>query len=195
MRAKVINLFERSDRMEQFKQNNLPFKYSRFNAIRSDPGWLGCTQSHLMALRESIAPVMILEDDCLFLESWDVVLQAIRQLPRNWDALWLGGTLMKAQKRYSENLFHADEILCAHAIIFKTNRIIDYVIHNFDSYQTDMRKTIDVFYAYDVQQKFNCFITYPLVATQRSGYSDIEKQNVNYTQIVELYKAHTDVST
>jgi GR25 family glycosyltransferase involved in LPS biosynthesis len=194
LKAWVINLDERPDRMELFKENKFPFEVERFSAIKADPGWIGCTQSHLAILNKSEVPLIIFEDDFVFIESWNKVEKVMSQLPEDWDALYLGATLMKYTERYSENLFRIKEGLCAYAIIFNSKRLVNYIISNFDSYETIMRKTIDVFYAYDVQQKFNCFVVHPLIGTQRAGYSDIEKRVTDYTQITELFKIHTDVS-
>lgn len=192
LKAWVINLDERPDRMELFKENKFPFEVERFSAIKADPGWVGCTRSHLEILSKSKLPVLIFEDDFVFIESWAEVEKAMSQLPKDWDALYLGVTLMKSVERYSENLFRVKEGLCAYAIIFNSRRIVDYIINNFDKFETPICKTIDVFYAYDVQQKFNCFVVHPLIGTQRAGYSDIEKRVTDYTQITELFKIHAD---
>jgi len=193
MKAFVINLTERKDRMEQFLQNNFPFPVMRFNAIKDDPGWDGCSKSHLSILRKQKEyPFIIFEDDVILLQSWDIVEKAMSQLPEDWDALWLSATLMILQSRYSENLFSLKEGLCASAIIYNSKRIIDYIIGNYEIWipHNDQRKSIDVFYAYDVQQKFNCYIVAPLIITQRPGYSDIEKRDINYEQIVNLFNIH-----
>jgi GR25 family glycosyltransferase involved in LPS biosynthesis len=190
LKAWVINLDERPDRMELFKENKFPFEVKRFSAIKDEPGWVGCTRSHLTILSRSDVPTVIFEDDFVFIHSWDLVENAIKQLPEDWDALYMGATLMKPVERYSENLFKITEGLCAYAIIFKSQRIVNYITENFATFETTLRKTIDVFYAYDVQQKFNCFIVSPLVGTQRAGYSDIENRETDYTQITELFKEH-----
>ena len=195
MKAFVVNLKDRPDRLIGFKENQFPFKVNRFNAIKTDPGWIGCTESQLVILsRQTEFPFAIFEDDCQLINSWDIVEKAVSQLPDDWDMLYLGATLMKPIERYSDNLFRLKEGLCAHAIIYNSKRIVDYILNNFDRYENERRKTIDVFYAYDVQEKFNCFITYPLVATQRAGFSDIENMEVDYTQITEYFNTNTNAS-
>jgi hypothetical protein len=192
MKAFVVNLKDRHDRLTGFKENQFPFDIEIFEGIKTDPGWIGCTESQLSIIREQRdLPFAIFEDDCLLIESWDIVEKAMSQLPDDWDALWIGATLMKPIERYSDNLFRLKEGLCAHAIIYNSKRIVDYILNNFDLYENERRKTIDVFYAYDVQEKFNCFITYPLVATQRAGFSDIENMEVDYTQIIDHFNAFT----
>ena len=194
MKAYVVNLIERTDRMEEFKKNKFPFEVERFNAIKTDPGWVGCTKSMLTIIEaQKEFPFAIFEDDCELLQSWDIVEKAMSQLPLIWDALWLGATLMRPIERYSENLCKITEAFCAHAIIYNSQRMVDYIVNNFDNYETEIRKTIDVFYAYDVQLKFNCYIVTPLVATQRSGFSDIEQREVNYEQIINNFNQFTKI--
>lgn len=187
MRTFVINLAERTDRMELFKENKFPFEVERFEAIKTDPGWIGCTQSHFSILQKQIErPILILEDDVVLIQTWSVVIEAMKQLPKDWDMLWLGGTFCIPLERYSENLFIAKGILTAHAIIYNSERVINYIIENHVGFfsQISNRKTIDVFYCDDVQDKFKCFIVYPFVATQRAGFSDIEKSGQDYTMII-----------
>jgi glycosyl transferase family 25 len=187
MKAFVINLAKRPDRMDLFNQNKFPFKVERFDAIETDPGWVGCTQSHFTILQKNKRkPVLIMEDDVLFTEPWSAVKIAMKQLPMNWDALWLGGTLCGTLTPYSDNLFKLFGCLAAHAIIYNSQRMIDYIIQNHVSFFESHpgRKTIDVFYCDEVIRKFNCFITYPFVATQRAGFSDIEKSWQDYTGII-----------
>ena len=191
MRAFVINLEDRPDRMILFNENKFPFEVERFNAIKTDPGWVGCTKSMLTIIEaQKKFPFIIFEDDCLLIQDWSIVETAISQLPSDWDALWLGATLMRPIKRYSENLFRLEEGFCAHAVIYNTKKIVDYILSNFESYETEIRKTIDVFYAYHVQQKFNCFIVNPLAAIQQTGFSDIENRIVDYQQIINNYNLY-----
>ena len=185
--AWVINLKEREDRMKLFAENKFPFKVNRFDAIRTDPGWVGCTQSHFSILQiYKKLPVLIMEDDMILIQDWKVVEQSISELPEDWDALWLGATLCIKQLRHSEHLFRLKGGLCAHAIIYKSERIIKYIIDNHVRFFNTCpnRKTIDVFYCDEIQHIFNCFLVYPYAATQRAGYSDIERSGQDYTNII-----------
>lgn len=196
MKAYVINLESRPDRMVEFQKNIFPFGVERFNAIKTDPGWVGCTNSQLTILKQQKEfPFIIFEDDCLMLHTWNAVENSIKQLPPDWDALYLGATLMQPIERYSENLFRLKNAFCAHVIIYNSWRMVQYVLDNYEEFfrNSTARNTLDVFYAYDVQEKFNCFITDPIAATQRSGYSDIENREVDYTQIIEHFNIYTNV--
>ena len=172
MTAFVINLDDRPERLEMFCKNVFPFEVERASAIKMDDGGIGCGLTHFKILREQDKfPFVIFEDDCVMIEPWSLVEKAMSQLPEDWDALWLGGTLDAPLKRYSENLFRLRNAYCTHAIIYNTQKIVDYILNNFDTWHG--RKVIDVFYHSDVQERFNCFITYPMTTIQASGFSDV----------------------
>jgi len=175
MKAYVINLDNRPDRMETFKENIFPFDVERVSAIKMDNGALGCTLTHFEIFKKNTEyPFVIFEDDCQFIEPWSLVEKAMSQLPDNWDALWLGATLDAPLKRYSENLFRLRRAYCTHAIMYNSPKIIEYILNNFLPF--DGRKIIDVFYHKDVQENFNCFITYPMTTIQRNSMSDVMKR-------------------
>lgn len=182
MKAYCMNLDERQGRWDEFQTQKLPFAVERFAAIKMSPGWAGCRASYLELMKKVDGLTVIFEDDCLFLQDWSVVENAMKQLPETWDCLYLGATLNKPIERYSDNLFFLKAGWTTHAIIYHDRRIPDYVLKNADK----VRK-IDVFLANVVQEKFNCFITYPLVATQRPGYSDIINGVTDYAIIKQRY--------
>jgi len=187
MRAFVINVDERKDKMELFDMNSFPFHVSRVSAIIDTPRDNGCAKSHLKVISDqSNFPFVVFEDDCVMLEDWAVVENAITQLPSDWDALWLGGTVTRKLQRYSDSLYRVKRTHCLHAVIYNSQRMIDYVLENFKVKEGE-KSIIDLFY-FDVQEKFNCYITYPICATQRKGYSDISEKDVDYYDyIIDSY--------
>lgn len=178
MNAFVINLDSRPDRMTLFEENNFPFKVTRFPAVHTDNGSDGCTLSHLSIISQQTQfPFIVFEDDCMMIQSWVVVETAMKQLPRGWDALWLGATIRQPLKRQSTNLYRLKNAFCLHAVIYNSKAMIDYIIHN---HNTPSGKNLDIFYHKKVLDRFNCYITYPICATQRFDYSDICKSKVDY---------------
>jgi hypothetical protein len=183
MKAYCINLPERPEKWREFRSQKLPFKVERLDGIKKTPGWEGCRDAHLEALKKVNGMTVIFEDDCLFLHPWGMVMKIMEQLPKNWDCLYLGATLNEPLERYSKNLYRLKKGWCSHAIIYKDATVPQFVLAN------EMRK-IDVFYANVVQEKFNCFLTFPLVATQRPGYSDIVNHRTEYEVITDRYKKY-----
>jgi GR25 family glycosyltransferase involved in LPS biosynthesis len=189
----VINLEKRQDRLKQFWNDNamhIPFQVNTFNAIESSIGEDGCTQSHLAVLKGiKTFPFIVFEDDCIMLQPWRYIVQAGKQLPKNWDALWLGANPRKRLQQYSLNLFRLKNAYCLHAVIYNSKRMIDYILEN---HNTPSGKNLDIFIANDVQEKFNCYSISPIAATQRSDWSDIAKvQTKNYDEIIKFYEYAT----
>jgi glycosyl transferase, family 25 len=188
MKAYCINLPERPERWEQFQKQKFPFPVERFLAIRDIPGWKGCAKSHLKLMGEiKEFPCAIFEDDCLMLDSWERVEEVMKQLPENWDMLYLGATLNEQLERYSENLFKLKNAFTTHCIIYRDSRVIDFML------KSDIDRKIDVFITKEVHTRFNCFVTYPMIATQRAGISDIGEKSkyVTYNEIELRFKKYT----
>lgn len=173
----VINRQDRPDRLsdirEQLSMQSL--NAHRFQAIEG--GWRGCRESHLTLLEKCKDDKMflILEDDCLFVNDINPYLQmAIEQMPVKWDMLMLGGSPQKPQKRYSDNLFTARDVLTTHAILWhpRFNGAVDWILHHKDYVQK-----WDDFLVEWIQSCFNCYITSPLICTQKQTKSDIARRS------------------
>lgn len=176
MKTYCINLQDRPARwldvQDELSRFGWGWPVERIDAVRTHPGWIGCTESHFIALRMGIVggnPFCVLEDDVLFLQDRQVLLNAIDQLPEDWDMLYLGASPKKQQERYSDNLFRLDNANVTHAIIWnpRSGGALDYVLND----RASIRK-IDDYFATVIQPRFNCFVTYPMVATQKDLQSD-----------------------
>lgn len=177
MKAFVINLGSRPDRMIDFGKNNFPFEVERFNAIRTNPGWLGCASSHIEIMKgQKKFPFVIFEDDCMMLDSWNKIEKTMLQLPAGWDALWLGTSQIQAIERYSKNLCRVKGQYCHHAVIYNSQIIIDFYINNY----LPGEMPIDDFTSSVVSHQFNCFLIDPMIAMQSVTFSDIEGKVNDY---------------
>lgn len=71
-------------------------------------GQLGCTVSHVRLYEkiasESYDKILILEDDCVFLENIETISESFSQLPENWDVVYLGWGPHHMVPNYSSNL-------------------------------------------------------------------------------------------
>jgi len=173
MRGYVINLDIRPDRLEDFRKYQLPFEVERIPAIETPAGQDGCYLSHLIAIQKQTEfPFVVFEDDCVLVKPWSTVVKIMKQLPPDWDGLWLGATLKRPLLKYSKNLYKLRFAYALHAVIYGSKRMVDYIVKNNNRRPGD---NIDVFYRNHVMPNFNCFITYPLIAIQKSDYSDIGK--------------------
>ena len=184
--ALVLNLNERPDKLDTFYEQEFPFEVSRAEAIKASPGWVGCRDSHFRILEGIKGVTLVMEDDCKIIEDWKLVERAMNQLPKDWDLLYLGATLNTDLKKYSDNLYRLQDGWTTHAIIYNGRRVADFVLKCKNKVQK-----IDVFYADVVQHRFNCFITYPMAATQREGFSDVINRHVDYKVITDRYQKYT----
>lgn len=193
MRTYCINLPDRKDRRQEvlpeFKKFGIDPIF--FEAVRTLNGRDGCRMSHLKLFEYLVSlnnfPVMVCEDDVVFQNyPLQVLNSAFESLPWDWDALWLGATLTEHLSRYNDNLFRLRGGWTTHCIIYNNPNVLKYVL----SHAEQIYK-IDVFMADYVQKYFNCFITYPMIATQRAGHSDIINKFTDYSIIQERYDKYT----
>ena len=186
-----INLDGRPERWAEVQEEVkvIGVEIERFPAIKHRPGHVGCRLSH-EALWEKAKPLgvwMVIEDDILFLPGAKETLEAaIEQLPADWDMLYLGATLNQPLDRISDNLLRLKRGWTTHGIMYNNqNGVVDYIL----KVKYDWK--IDVLLADEVQAKFNCYMCFPMVATQRPGWSDIVDHHTEYNEITNRYKKYT----
>jgi GR25 family glycosyltransferase involved in LPS biosynthesis len=122
----VINLPERTDRLlevaEELYKWEIP--YELVNAIRHESGAEGLRMTVEKIFREAIAneweSVLIFEDDAMFVDSCgnpnDTMNEVVKQLPLNWDILYLGAQCTTGFKlRKSANLLLVENAFATHA--------------------------------------------------------------------------------
>jgi GR25 family glycosyltransferase involved in LPS biosynthesis len=192
-----INLPERPEKWAAVQGE---FKHLRGNVIKWAAtkdviGFDGCRKSHLGVLDHHVknypdSLCTVYEDDLIFCVNnpQDAIDKAMADLPKDWDMLYLGATLNQNLEPYGDNLYRLKKAFTTHAMIFNNqNGVIDFILeHNGGG------RKIDVFYADVIQEQFNCYIAYPMIANQRNGFSDILNKNVNNGNIIQdYYRRHT----
>lgn len=196
-KAFLINLDSRIDRLENcqamFAENDITELIERFSAIRPEngDGRLGCILSHLSIVKKAKEngwkSVLIIEDDCLFLNQ-EAIDKSIEQLfNRDWSIYYLGYNSHKPLSKEDSHLLKITNCFSTHAIAYHES-FYDSFINSFEKGEI---KTLDVWLMYKVQPLFKCYGCYPIAATQREGYSDIERSNVNYDFIVSRFHNNT----
>lgn len=111
--AFYINLARREDRRKEIEGElaTIGIACERFNAIKGNPGIVGCGYSHLGVLKEAKArgygSVLIFEDDYKFLVDkdtfWSTITSVEADLSGNFDVVMLGYGLFKSTP-VTENL-------------------------------------------------------------------------------------------
>jgi glycosyl transferase family 25 len=187
-----INLDERVDRKIHVQRELLKIfhasKIKRFAAIkREDHGGIGCTMSHIAVLEMAKAAgwknVLVVEDDFTWVnfEKAAPVLESL--LKKQADAIVFGGTYTECD--------NATYRLCS------CQTTTAYLVYQdyYDTILANFKEGLELFettqeyrtYALDqywkrLHQTGIWYVVRPSIAAQCPGYSDIEKQIVNYTR-------------
>lgn len=175
----VINLKEQTDRWKQISKqlDLLGVKYERVEAVRKEPGWKGCAESfrrcYEIAKKRKYPWVLILEDDCLFqqngMERFQELLPLLWERRDEWD-VFNGGSISvhKACKILEEPPLFQLKSWSAHFLLVNDHaykRLLGLVkAHRADHFD---------------KLRIRSWGTYPHIAIQQKGYSDIEKRQRN----------------
>ena len=142
-------------------------------------GCLGFIKSHLevckLALERKYKNILILEDDTQFIHNLDKLQEFSSQINNDYDMLYLCGSHLGRREKVSENIIKVRGTHTTGSYLI-TEPVMKFLVENIQSYS----KEIDVFYAEEIQTKFNCYCTLPHITKQRDGYSDIQQGNVSY---------------
>jgi GR25 family glycosyltransferase involved in LPS biosynthesis len=183
MKTYVINLDRRKDRLELLK---IPFEWEKFSAFDGGKSnrmgaIRGCLKSHQTLLKLiqglKLEEAIIFEDDVVLCENFEVKFNNIlKNLPEDWDLLFLGGWNKGNIIKYAEGLNIAELVYTTHAYVIR-NKFIDVLLASLHS--KDKTAVNENDYKTDVLLancllKGKCFICNPVLAWQREGYSDIE---------------------
>ena len=118
--------------------------------------------------------VLILEDDAYFKTDFSNIEKYSKQLD-NYDMLYLSGSHLGKKEKVSANIIKIEGTYTTTGYII-TENVMKYLVDNIEGYT----KEIDIFYAEEIQPKFNCYCTVPHIIHQKEGYSDIQNKNVKY---------------
>lgn len=187
-----INLRIRKDKkkymISEFKKQN--FKLEFYKARLNSNPKKGCLKSHLTVINNHCKShpntnLLILEDDVKFLKE----LKNIPEPPKDWDMLYLGGTV-KDIFDYSAIRNNSPWVrMCcwtthAYIINVKNNKLIDTILKAGNNYD----KEIDTYYIEEIHRNFNCYMCNPMMIIQKEDYSDIENARVNYNFMQDTLK-------
>lgn len=199
-----INMDKRTDRRQHMEQQLSKFNLAAARVVGVDGktlqwhpnlgalstywnnGALGYCLSYQNALIDAIKNkyqrVLIMDDDAVLSDNFlEVLEKAFKTLPNDWHLLYLAANHNKesmptAADRISESLFRLKGSVGSHAVII--NRPAFETILN---YASNPYGPLDVYLSV-YQQICPCFITYPGLATQLPGRSDIINKDVDYNK-------------
>lgn len=196
-----INLEHRNDRNEKCLQQlkSVGFKeeqIERFNAIKHNPGAIGCTKSHIecikLAKKRGYKNIFICEDDIEFTDVTLIRNQLFKFFISKieYDVLMIGVNL-NSYNKYNEFLC---KVIDGHSLVgYIVNQSYydillsncmescEQLLKNDFNWRTYHQFAIDQ-YIKILQRMDKWFCFNPLSVTQTSDYSDIENKIVNYEQ-------------
>lgn len=183
-----IHLPHRTDRMENIKklQKNYPsFNFIVVNGIRDENGARGCLLSHQfiirMAKQKKLPYVWVIEDDCQFLVNNGVLSTYARDIVRFISGVGIINGC--------GNLNNQDVSIVAKAgdmtFLYSPNVGTTHCILYGESCYDKMLSFDDTHVADKITNECKMVFTYPYLATQLPSYSDIEKKDVVYENILK----------
>jgi len=189
-----INLDRRTDRWgeckEEFNKHNL--NVYRVSAIDGSP--LGLTGNEALiktniqiledAKENNLSSVLILEDDVMFTSELDKIDEYMKALPPDWDVVYFGGNHNTHVGGNPPTVIN-DKVYRLHSTY--TTHCVGVKSHMFDVLLDSLRKgksPIDVEYV-KLQAKYKFYCFYPVIATQRPSFSDIENRFVDYNWLIK----------
>lgn len=199
-----INLDHRTDRWEhaqkEFESVGVLDRVQRFSAIKEKDGRLGIIKSNLaiikIAKEKGLNNVLVFEDDVHFInDTINILGKSLSQIGNlDWWLFYLGANThepLKLITKSKPNILILKNAFACHAFCYR-NKTYDFFIRKYEGLEKiEFQDILDVFMANYFQKKNLCLVVNPIVATQLASFSDIEKQNVDYTFIEERFKDNT----
>tara|TARA_R110000822_G_scaffold165268_1_gene305811 strand:- start:19 stop:627 length:609 start_codon:yes stop_codon:yes gene_type:complete len=191
-----INLTDRTDRNENAikELSKLGITPNRMNAIKTEMGIVGCGLSHLRCIQEAKSKgypyVAIFEDD-IIIDKPNLLIQKVNKLiNEDFDVLMLSGNNFRPFEEYDDYI-KVSKCFCLAGYIVNAH-YYDTFIDNINKglkllLQTgDRANSIDSF-NHELQRQDKWWLITPICCYQMPDYSDIEKQHVNYKNLMLNY--------
>lgn len=212
-----INLDKRVDRKEKIESQLKDFNITgveRFSAVDTlDSGPLNCKQSHYRLYEEFLKTdsqvLLVLEDDCLFLDPLKTEYEEIINdiYSTDWDLYWLGCRNRRWPVHYKNKSYKVSSVAHTQSYLIKRN-MCEYLLENYPM-NSHITTAIDELlclsiYGFDVTTNPNAFNFYQLdnplndlptiftslcyeksLTSQYASYSDLWYVDVNYTDYIK----------
>jgi GR25 family glycosyltransferase involved in LPS biosynthesis len=195
-----INLDRRPDRLENFKKEVEKYnlgEFERFSAYDADKidlskypsmykaGAIGLLLSNLDIIKDAkknnYKKIIIIEDDCYFTDEIINIDSYFELLPKDWDLLYMGGNHATTEPpiKINDKVCKLHDTYTTHFVAINEN-MFEVIEESLNS----EHRPIDEIYV-NLQKKYNVYSFTPAIASQKDGFSDIEKTNVNYKWLIK----------
>lgn len=186
----LVNLVKRTDRLlqsvEHLDEYDIP--YTLFNAVEKENGAEGLRDTMNLifedAIQNNYSNILVLEDDCLFITEkiWvdETMKNVVKELPENYWLCYLGGQATGGfQNFYTSHLLPVIKFFSTHAVMYSKQGIKEILSINLGF-------PIDNWICENIQTQGNCYCTYPMLASQRPGVSDIGKEFIDWRPFMDI---------
>jgi hypothetical protein len=136
------------------------------------------------SIKNNLKNVLIMEDDIKFSDEVYNISEYFKYLPEDWDMVYFGGN-------HNSHMGVNPPLIINEKVCKLHNTFTTHCVGiNGKSFNTIINKLkefnnpLDVIYT-DLQRSLNVYCFYPLIATQRISYSDIEGRVVNYNWLIK----------
>lgn len=177
----VLNLPERTDRLESVLQElrEHDIQASVVDSIKGDPGWSGLLKTMKkifgISLSKGYKNILVLEDDVRFMAPAKPFLEnVLPQLPEHYHCFQLGTNLLSIPTRISENILKISSAYSTHAVAYSREGM-ELILPLLDQ-----EVAYDILLMKNIQVLGHCYCTFPQLAMQRPGHSDIEGKFVDW---------------
>ena len=187
----VINLKKRTDRLESVTKilNEYKIDCDVWEATDNiEYPCRGLVDSMQRYFRKVIAEggerCLLFEDDISPLvspEKFEETMNEIftKQIPSNWDLFYLGCNVAAGlDKFYSKNLFPLRIAYATHATAY-SKRAMEFILSR------NINEPVDNFMVREFQPHALCFVSYPMLFTQKPDFSDIGKAYTDWSPFLE----------
>jgi GR25 family glycosyltransferase involved in LPS biosynthesis len=211
-----INLDTRTDRFEKITTQLAEIELNgvqRQSAYSlTDSGPTNCKHSHYSVFEEFLKTdgntLLVLEDDCLFLDNFKNNYTNIIDDINNtdWDLFWLGCRNRRTPKKYKNNTYKVSSVSHAQSYLIKRN-LCEHILQNYPInqhtpiaidellclmvYGSDVVEYPEKYNFYDLDSpidvlptKFTALCYKEALTTQYASYSDLSKFNVDYEEYI-----------
>jgi glycosyl transferase family 25 len=190
MEIYYINLDHRTDRNEHVLKQiaSIGCKVIRIDAVECKQGAIGCGMSHIrcleLAKEQKLPFVCIVEDDIEFTDLVSDMDDFFKLLPEDWDMLYFGGnhnTHMGVNPPIiiNEKVSKLHNTYSTHCVAINKKSFLK--IHDR---LKKCNNALDVIYV-ELQNILNVYSFYPMIATQRVSFSDIEDRITDYKWLIK----------
>lgn len=177
----VIGLDTREDRWQRcediFKHNRITNVTRYITSEDPDNKHEKATIDFLAILEQNKdKDLLFFEDDFELVDGWrNIFIKAWNDLPPVWDMLYLGCNLRAAPKKKTDNLYRVMGAWMFHAVVLN-KEWIKIILNDYD-----YKKAV-CFDEWCRQQagRRRFYMTYPMIAYQREGFSDYENKYIFY---------------